>query len=220
MVYICENCGIEHKGSYGSGRFCSSKCARGFSTKQKRKEINAKVSKKLKKSDEPYIKICPVCKEKFRANKKRQICCSRNCSSRNMSVETKNKIRQKMIGVNAGDKNGMYGKSPKNTKNIEVYSEKHLHQKHLKVRSTFEKRFIDELNNDIKVINFIYEPKKFKVKYIDENGVKRTYQPDFLVNENKIVEIKNKWNVTLEETRIKEDAFRKSFNVDYEIKTY
>lgn len=44
----CENCNKEHDGSYGSGRFCSSKCARGFSTKAKRKEINEKVSKKLK----------------------------------------------------------------------------------------------------------------------------------------------------------------------------
>lgn len=40
----CENCKNEHDGSYGSGRFCTSKCARGFSTKAKRKEINEKVS--------------------------------------------------------------------------------------------------------------------------------------------------------------------------------
>lgn len=44
---ICENCGIEHTGEYGSGRFCSSKCARGFSTKSKRQEINQKVSQTL-----------------------------------------------------------------------------------------------------------------------------------------------------------------------------
>lgn len=43
----CENCNYKHDGSYGSGRFCSSKCARGFSTKKKRKEINKKVSDKL-----------------------------------------------------------------------------------------------------------------------------------------------------------------------------
>ena len=30
---ICENCGKEHDGSYGSGRFCSKECARAFSTK-------------------------------------------------------------------------------------------------------------------------------------------------------------------------------------------
>ncbi|MFW5988461.1 MAG: HNH endonuclease signature motif containing protein [bacterium] len=51
----CENCGNEHDGSYGSGRFCSSKCARGFSTKSKRKEINEKVSKSLR-GVEPWNK--------------------------------------------------------------------------------------------------------------------------------------------------------------------
>ena len=55
----CENCGIEHNGSYGSGRFCCLKCARGFSTKNKRQEINEKVSKKLagrKLSEERKLK--------------------------------------------------------------------------------------------------------------------------------------------------------------------
>lgn len=43
----CEYCGKEHDGRYGSERFCSKECARGFSTKSKRKEINIKVSKSL-----------------------------------------------------------------------------------------------------------------------------------------------------------------------------
>ena len=47
---ICENCEQEHSGEYGSGRFCSTKCARGFSTKAKRKEINKKVSNTMKGS--------------------------------------------------------------------------------------------------------------------------------------------------------------------------
>lgn len=44
---ICENCGENHEGIYGSGRFCNHVCARGFSTKSKRHEINLKVSKTL-----------------------------------------------------------------------------------------------------------------------------------------------------------------------------
>jgi len=32
-MYICEYCNAEHDGSYGSGRFCSSKCAKKFSQK-------------------------------------------------------------------------------------------------------------------------------------------------------------------------------------------
>ena len=44
---ICEKCEKEHDGSYGSGRFCSSKCARSFSTSKCRDEINKKVSVSL-----------------------------------------------------------------------------------------------------------------------------------------------------------------------------
>jgi len=45
---ICEKCKKDHNGKYGSGRFCSAACARSFSTSNKRKEINEKVSNKLK----------------------------------------------------------------------------------------------------------------------------------------------------------------------------
>jgi predicted RNA-binding Zn-ribbon protein involved in translation (DUF1610 family) len=44
---ICEYCGRENDSLYGSGRFCNKKCARGYATKDKRKEINEKVSRKL-----------------------------------------------------------------------------------------------------------------------------------------------------------------------------
>ncbi len=51
----CERCGTEHQGVYGSGRFCSPRCARGFSTASKRGEINEKVSEKLSGSIAPKI---------------------------------------------------------------------------------------------------------------------------------------------------------------------
>ena len=53
----CQNCKIQHDVKYGSGRFCSSKCARGFSTKSKRNEINSKVSKKLNGRKKSEIEI-------------------------------------------------------------------------------------------------------------------------------------------------------------------
>jgi hypothetical protein len=46
----CENCGSKHDGSYGGGRFCGKICARSFSTKAKRKQINEKVSYTLTKN--------------------------------------------------------------------------------------------------------------------------------------------------------------------------
>lgn len=44
----CEKCSEEHDGSYGSGRFCGVKCAKSFSTYNKRDAINQKVSNRLK----------------------------------------------------------------------------------------------------------------------------------------------------------------------------
>lgn len=43
----CENCTDEHDGTFASGRFCGIRCSRAFSTKQKRKSINRKISKAL-----------------------------------------------------------------------------------------------------------------------------------------------------------------------------
>lgn len=36
---ICENCGKEHDGNYGSGRFCCKECARSFSSKNSKGEL-------------------------------------------------------------------------------------------------------------------------------------------------------------------------------------
>jgi hypothetical protein len=54
----CENCNNIHNKLYGSGRFCSEKCSRSFSTKNKRSEINEKVSEKLKREN---YKKCLFC---------------------------------------------------------------------------------------------------------------------------------------------------------------
>lgn len=57
---ICENCGNEHEGTFGSGRFCCKKCARGFSTKAKRSLINIAISKKRKLS--AHKDVTNICK--------------------------------------------------------------------------------------------------------------------------------------------------------------
>lgn len=50
----CEACNVEHDGTYGSGRFCNLKCARSFSSRSKRKEINEKVSERLRGRPSPF----------------------------------------------------------------------------------------------------------------------------------------------------------------------
>lgn len=58
MNVLCELCLSVIIERFGSGRFCSKKCSRSFSTKDKRVEINKKVSESLKgiKSTTPFRK--------------------------------------------------------------------------------------------------------------------------------------------------------------------
>jgi len=117
---ICENCKDEHDGSYGSGRFCSSKCARGFSTKSKRGEINDSVSKtmslKLSKglkvgcvkinTDNIVKSFCEICGKEYitRTYEKRKLwikTCSKECAI---------KLRVKSYHENTNKKVGGYRK--------------------------------------------------------------------------------------------------------------
>lgn len=127
---ICENCGCSHDGLYGSGRFCSAKCARWFSTKSKRAEINKKVSTTLtgrhyhRKTntyvyEEPrYCKHCGV--QLYRSNKS-GYCrnCFRSCSPAFTSAEYKEKLRQSQLRLVA---NGTH--KGWRTRNIKSYAEK------------------------------------------------------------------------------------------------
>jgi very-short-patch-repair endonuclease len=88
----CENCSDEHNGKYGSGRFCSPKCARGFSTKDKRSDINSRVSKKLTKSIELTKlkdKECCICKKIFTPLLRSNSVCSDECMFERRSKASK-----------------------------------------------------------------------------------------------------------------------------------
>jgi hypothetical protein len=89
----CERCNNNHEGVYGSGRFCGSKCARGFSTSKKRKEINTKVSKALSGKETwckgkilvpRVIKECKAnsCNNTFlvKSNNQKKVYCSIKCN--------------------------------------------------------------------------------------------------------------------------------------------
>lgn len=73
---ICENCGNNYSIIYGSGRFCSEKCARGFSSKEKRLEINKKVSIKLGGNGLVGYNNCLNCGKKIRIKNK---FCNQKC---------------------------------------------------------------------------------------------------------------------------------------------
>ena len=98
----CKHCGsLYYKAWTKSGKsdFCSSKCARGYSTSKKREEINKKVSQKLKgistqKNNENVLseynknpKYCLICGKALSYYKRSNKTCSKDCGIK-MSVLT------------------------------------------------------------------------------------------------------------------------------------
>jgi len=126
-VYMkkCETCDKEIIEKYGSGRFCSSFCARKFSTIAKRADINKIARKKaieriknnenneyngfIKPRTQTIKKHCPICGNEFESWKASdRTFCSREC----MDKDVKYEFRVKPPGgyrKNSGrSKNGYY----------------------------------------------------------------------------------------------------------------
>lgn len=79
----CEKCSKEHDESYGSGRFCSSRCARSFTTIAKREELNKRVSETIKRNSRTHERTCEGCKETFFTTpKSKQRVCDNECVGR------------------------------------------------------------------------------------------------------------------------------------------
>jgi len=171
IYMICENCNLEHDGTYATGRFCNRKCSAAFSTKAKRKEINKKVSQKLKgvshRNDSRFKYklvnfICPICnkEEVRRENIDYSTCRSKNCVSEFLSKKRISYIEKGKVGY--GIKCEFNG---------------------IRCDSALEYAFLKwyfHHNPDSKI-------ERYK-GYIEAEGIK--YQPDFIINDKIIVEVK------------------------------
>lgn len=103
---ICELCGSIHAGVYGSGRFCTSKCARSFSSRLDRANTNLKIQAKAKQQGAARKKptallTCRYCNNQFTVtfNRRTQIHCSKSCASHDVSPETRNVQSVKRIAA-------------------------------------------------------------------------------------------------------------------------
>jgi hypothetical protein len=95
----CKNCKQQEAvkySKYTSGDFCSRECSRAYSTKDKRKEINIKISISLGgRGNKNVKKECQICKTGFEVSwkKRNQVFCSRSCSTKwkntNLSIAQK-----------------------------------------------------------------------------------------------------------------------------------
>lgn len=123
---ICENCGKEHDGSYGSGRFCSCKCARSFSAKVNREESNNKISQTLLKrrnlcnfKTDFTVRYCMDCGKQLSFKNKSGYCRSchpKHTNTKEEYIEKQRQTRLKMI------ENGTH--KGWTTRNIKSYAER------------------------------------------------------------------------------------------------
>lgn len=189
IQHFCKNCGKEYYGSWSrwvQSDFCSKKCARSYSTKIKREEINKKVSKKL--SGRRFIKVkqdnrfkqleikvdlvpCPICGKMLSTEqvRRKRLTCSRECGQK--------------LGTQKNIANGLYhrngGFRPGSVRSRWGY------YKDIYCASTYELVYlIYSLEHNIPI-------KRNKDYFNYEiNNVSKRYLPDFKINET-YIEIKN-----------------------------
>lgn len=161
----CENCKTEHNGEYGSGRFCSTKCSRGFSTKAKRKEINEKVSLKLKQEIVLYEAVCIVCNNSFTSDRPNRKCCSVKCSAKRGGSSIK-KDTSKMGGLRDGG-----GRSK-----VYSYTNRLGETMKLNVEEIEVAKILDELE-----LNWSRNFNGFSYSSLD--GKNRKFYPDFYIKD-------------------------------------
>jgi len=179
---ICENCSAEHSGSYGSGRFCNSKCARGYSTKTKRAEISKKVSASIRRAHGTDLLTCPSCQSQFswdhfataaeKLGTKETKFCSKTCKraakdSQNCSPVFRQKMSDAAVRrLEMGDV--WFGKQ----NHIEAFG------KSIRCDSLLERSFVLMMSRN----SLIKDVRRSGVwiPYADDE-IKRQYNPDFVV---------------------------------------
>ena len=100
--FICENCGKEHDGSYGSGRFCSKHCKCVFNGKKNKQPVN-NLPKFRKKA--PYgTWKCILCNQIFETrlllqqhNKLTHVRKDRQIWNKGLTKETDERVRKYTI---------------------------------------------------------------------------------------------------------------------------
>jgi len=164
----CEYCGSDNDGSYGSGRFCSKGCSRGFSTKSKRKEINEKVSKTL--TLDPYEKTCKQCEKKFSTKKKHKKFCSCQCAINHQHSDPTVLEKWRVSRLKEIEKGNIGYGIKTSYEGIRCDSA---------LEYAFLKWYLEQHPNS--------KIERFK-GYLEGEGIK--YQPDFIIDGKIIVEVK------------------------------
>ena len=202
----CENCGNEHDGSYGSGRFCSNQCRQVFIGKQVKHHVcNFNVNR------QQHAWKCTICGGLFHTRNEMQIhrkkkhgFKKRMAWNKGLTSETSTKVRQIAEKNKISQKRILHHTHTKETreklseirskyldsckggfKDVGWYKVKNLSGTEFTVRGHWEESVANKLTAN--GINWI---RNRTLKYI-KDGIRKTYNPDFyLPDTNEYVEVK------------------------------
>ena len=193
---FCENCKNPNDGKYASGRFCSSGCSRGFSTKDKRDLINKKISLSLKKS-EFLLKICEFCKLEFECNRNsRRKTCSKKCS---------NDIQKGRSKKGNYSKNGGFREGGGRSK-VFQYTNHLGRSMKLNLEEIEVSKILDSLKLD-------WDRNWKFFRYLDEDVKERKFYPDFYIKDlNLFVEYKG-WITDKMRNKMRNSLLLNNFNL-------
>jgi hypothetical protein len=160
---------------------CSIHCARSYSTKAKRKEINKKVSETLRKKFKPkpkQIKRCKFCGKAFKVKHTGHVLCSRTCTGKYSSPFGKAAQMK-----NPPNWSKIHKKAYKEGRNqVAGGTSKWLTYKDIKVQGTYELRtcsILDKWKEQGKIKNWEYTNDRFQ--YVGADDKNHSYLVDFKI---------------------------------------
>jgi hypothetical protein len=204
---ICINCGnifnvsrvIQKDGSTKElkheRKCCSIRCARSFASKEKREDINKKLSDKLK--GKPNLKLrkhfkntkstpledrkCLLCNNTFLPKKDKQLYCSNICARKTNIKKAYSKQKENPPNWSVINKNSYLN----GTNHIGGGKTKWYSYKNIKVQGTYELRTCKILDawKDSNLIND-WEYTNDRFKYIGVDNKEHTYLIDFKIIKN------------------------------------
>ncbi len=225
----CENCGKEHNGSYGSGRFCSKSCKQSYIAKQVKHRV-CEFTKNSSKYRAPYgTWICSKCNKIFETRRKLTEHCHQNhplngkAWNSGLTKETDNRLKISSEKISKTLKDGYNSKRlkhPEWTKENRLKQSERAKKRHLGgyhkhggrgIRGWYKGFWCDSswelaytIYNLEHNINFIRNKTGFEYFY---NGMIRKYFPDYILNDGTYVEIKGYED---EKAKIKHKTFIES----------
>ena len=180
---VCENCLSPHDGTYASGRFCSSKCSRSYSTKSKRALINEKVSVSLRKTHGTDFHTCPSCKSQFEWKHFAGVAAKLGMSETKFCSESCKLDSRRSQNLSPSFRQKMSNAAIRRLEKGEVWFGKRVEAefrgKKINCDSLLEKSFILYLERDNNVLDV--NRSNVWIEYSDE-GITRRYNPDFIID--------------------------------------